>query len=980
MKKIMKKALSLVLALVMVLSLAPMTAMAASSSMTGELSADGGVNTVLFDGEAAYVYEWTPAESGAYTFTFYESDWVCSILDPNSGYADFGAFSHSSGVFTYEFVAGTTYEISILNMTWTADDINFKVEAGAAVAGPVIGSPEAGSPADVTEAMSGLVQAGAVAYFVITGVDASKTYNVYVENAATGPATYMAQFGVAGTTPFGDLQSEMVYNVVSVSAQVAPVYGDNLFVVVENPNTLDLTVNFSYEAIDGEGGEDTEATPVLGGDSVGTAVDVTETGMLGTIPAGTTQYYCVSGLDPAVEYDIWATNTVAGPAAYMDYITLTAYYPNEEVQAGPASQVVEVYVTATPSARGMVFFAVTNDNLQDLTIKFDVVPAGGEIGGEDEEDAVLGSYGNPDTIGTGATDLAVVPGEAYWVVWTAAEAGVVTLETTLEYAYVGADSVNGGYDYVSTATDTSVSVQVAVGDAVLFCASHGEANVIPVNVTFEKGAVIEIEDDIVEEYGVEINETYFYNYSVLGLEPVWVFPESDYPVTLYTFTAEETGTYLITLSEESAFVGYYGSNEWFPYDDAAGAGVEKTNTYVLNYTEAGRPALIGISGTMATEVTIEKQGEAVENKIPEVYCSVSAETYVFTGNAADLTYVDIEDAKEDVAVLGKDGFYHLNTENGPILLVNLMDDVLSLGKATATGKVAITVDVDGDGAIDYIQNWNDALDAYVANLDTATGLYPLTEELMYIYRVYGEQQSWYKETGFVGGQLGLGNPADAWMFACMYVPNAADGTIVVPPVVVAPEQITDKVVNKDTLASIIEEAVKENRPVVVPTTDETITITFEAADLENFKALDLNIEVTTTDDVKDETVAKNDKITADNFVLKVEFAHTGDLPAMATITIEVPAEYANQTLYYYEITADGALKYVCDAPVDANGIAKVAQNHCSDYVLLTEKLVEKLPEELPTTGDSTNFVLWISILGLGVVAMAGSVGMKKKQF
>ena len=128
--------------------------------------------------------------------------------------------------------------------------------------------------------------------------------------------------------------------------------------------------------------------------------------------------------------------------------------------------------------------------------------------------------------------------------------------------------------------------------------------------------------------------------------------------------------------------------------------------------------------------------------------------------------------------------------------------------------------------------------------------------------------------------------------------------------------------------------------------------------------------------LKDETVAKNDKITADNFVLKVEFSHDGKLPAEATITIPVPVAYANKTLYYYEILADGTLKYVCDAPVDANGNAKVTQDHCSDYVLLTEKVVV----ESPKTGDSANLVLWFSVFALGVVTIAGSVVMKKREF
>ena len=72
---------------------------------------------------------------------------------------------------------------------------------------------------------------------------------------------------------------------------------------------------------------------------------------------------------------------------------------------------------------------------------------------------------------------------------------------------------------------------------------------------------------------------------------------------------------------------------------------------------------------------------------------------------------------------------------------------------------------------------------------------------------------------------------------------------------------------------------------------------------------------------------------------------------------------------------DGTLKFVCDAPINSDGKAVVTQDHCSDYVLLTEKIVDA-----PKTGDNTNFALWIAVLGLGVVAIAGSVVMKKREF
>ena len=48
-------------------------------------------------------------------------------------------------------------------------------------------------------------------------------------------------------------------------------------------------------------------------------------------------------------------------------------------------------------------------------------------------------------------------------------------------------------------------------------------------------------------------------------------------------------------------------------------------------------------------------------------------------------------------------------------------------------------------------------------MDEATGLYPLTEDLMTVFQKTGEYQGWYGEGGWIGGE-----DSDAWMFACYY--------------------------------------------------------------------------------------------------------------------------------------------------------------------------------------------------------------------
>jgi len=671
--------------------------------------------------------------------------------------------------------------------------------------------------------------------------------------------------------------------------------------------------------------------------------------------------------------------------------------------------VVEVTAMANMYSGGKFTTAITNntDSEQTYTLTLANVP--------------LGAESNPDSFTAGTTVTTTLSGNQYWYSWVSTETGV------LKFAVDEDASANGWY--INAINDYSYDTKQmsdAWGDPATFELDIEEGDTIKVGVSvpdgegedanpyaFGAGTVVfsttvgeKTEEDDGDNTGgdnpggdnpggltgEEINANYYYNYTELGTGTVTVFPEFGYATTLYTFRADEAGTYTVTLSDNTGAVGYYGSNEWFPYDYSLDTGVANTYTYTLNYTEANAPALIGISGTTMTDITITKAGEAEIVTIPEYTAYTSAEPYVYTGETATLTYVNVEatDKVVDKAVYASDGYYHLNSVDGPVLMVNIYDELFSIANAPSTGKVVtVNYGVDGKEVVSKTV-WNDVLLAYAECADKETGLYPLTSQLVYFYQTYGEQQRLYTESGYVGGQFSKGMGEDAWMFACMYVPNKADGTIVLPPAVIDPIEkdadgkVTNSVATEEAVKDIIEQAKEEGKDVVIKTTTEGLTITIANEDLANATAMKIDVKVEIKEDVKDETVAKNDKITKDNFVMKIEFAHEGKLPAEATIVIPVPAEVAKayKTLYYYQIMEDGSLKYVCDAPINSDGKAVVTQDHCSDYVLLTEKVDAPLVKEIaaPKTGDSTNYALWLAVLGLGVVAIAGSVVMKKREF
>lgn len=88
-------------------------------------------------------------------------------------------------------------------------------------------------------------------------------------------------------------------------------------------------------------------------------------------------------------------------------------------------------------------------------------------------------------------------------------------------------------------------------------------------------------------------------------------------------------------------------------------------------------------------------------------------------------------------------------------------------------------------------------------------------------------------------------------------------------------------------------------------------------------------------------------ITKDNLVLFVDYKYEGDLPAMAEITLNVGTKYAGKTLYYSQVFSDHAVE-VQRVVVAANGYVTVTQDHCSDYVFTTERIVTS---NTPSTND-----------------------------
>ena len=283
-----------------------------------------------------------------------------------------------------------------------------------------------------------------------------------------------------------------------------------------------------------------------------------------------------------------------------------------------------------------------------------------------------------------------------------------------------------------------------------------------------------------EAYPVTVGGTY------VELEP----GERNY----FLFAPTEAGTYEITVQNCDAVVGYYGAPHFVQQMSAA-----ETVDNVL--TMSIRASMIGTNGTGTTVLvlgldapegqtsgilTVRRTGEpqwSVEDEPWHVY-RATHELAPFTTPAGTLKSFDLKASSDAYnLVLDSKGFYHLDSADGPLVVVKL-------GAASGGSPYlpAFETILERSGITKYFydeagnfvkkESYSECLLEYIACMDEESGLYPLTEDLKYIIQMRGDHYGWF-DTG-KGGYIfldGNGNPISdinhdiSWLFMCGYLEN-----------------------------------------------------------------------------------------------------------------------------------------------------------------------------------------------------------------
>jgi len=267
----------------------------------------------------------------------------------------------------------------------------------------------------------------------------------------------------------------------------------------------------------------------------------------------------------------------------------------------------------------------------------------------------------------------------------------------------------------------------------------------------------------------------------------------------FLFTPTEAGTYKVSMAEEGTQVGYYGAPHYVQESSAAevvdNAFTVSVRAGMIGSGNTGTTVLvIGVDSESATEgtLTITRTGDpeySVEDEPWTVYQATAALTEYKLPAGAALKEFDLTAAEPYTLVLNEtDGFYHLDSADGPLVLVRLGEKsggskYLDSFETIVNHSGVVKYFFDAEGNFEKKESYTECLLAYIGYTDQGTnekhpgcmdpdsGLYPLTEDLKYIIQQRGDYVGWWdpQEDLYLFADLPGINQENAWLFMCCYI-------------------------------------------------------------------------------------------------------------------------------------------------------------------------------------------------------------------
>ncbi len=257
----------------------------------------------------------------------------------------------------------------------------------------------------------------------------------------------------------------------------------------------------------------------------------------------------------------------------------------------------------------------------------------------------------------------------------------------------------------------------------------------------------------------------------------------------FLFTPTEAGLYQFSTQNTDAVLGYYGASYYVQKDTITQpeSGFIEVNIKTHMIVGGTTSLVIGLdaTGTSTTAIlNIHRTGDPLLGDEDEPYQTYQAKTpptpYTLPAGAKTVDFDLTADGYE--LVLGTDNFYHLDSADGPLVLVKITKDsggskYLAPLEEMATKAIVGKYFYDDNGQLTKKESYNQCIQDYAKCADEDTGMYPLTEDLKYIIQQRGDHYGWFdpaNTTGYVftddsGNPIADINPEISWLLFSCYI-------------------------------------------------------------------------------------------------------------------------------------------------------------------------------------------------------------------
>ncbi len=255
--------------------------------------------------------------------------------------------------------------------------------------------------------------------------------------------------------------------------------------------------------------------------------------------------------------------------------------------------------------------------------------------------------------------------------------------------------------------------------------------------------------------------------------------------THYVFSPEQAGTYEFSIAGSDVKIGYYGEIHFIQENCPIEVRDNKFQMSISNDMLGGTPVIGVDAGEGNATLCINRLGDAawtIEDEEWTYYkADVTVAPYTLPAGST-LNRFDIKSTEGyDLAFNEADGYYHLNSADGPLVLVRLttagdsleyLDSFQEMTESYYLRRIFFAE----DGSFIKKEGYNQCLKKYIEGCDKTGGVYPLTEDLKYMIENIGIQQGWFdasQPTYLFRDSDGLNIPGInneiAWLFMCRYL-------------------------------------------------------------------------------------------------------------------------------------------------------------------------------------------------------------------